>query len=70
MLQRGVMHDIRGEDFREAREAAGLTQEDVSERFQVHRTTVIRWEQRALLPVGRAADILRELQELAARPAA
>lgn len=64
------MHDYRGEDFRLAREAAGMTQEQVSEHFQVHRTTVIRWEKAALLPVGRAADVLRELHELAERPAA
>ena len=64
------MHDTKGSDFRDARLAAGMTQEDVAERFQVHRLTVIRWEQRAALPVGRAAEILRELQDLAARPAA
>ena len=70
MAQRSDMHDYRGEDFKEAREAAGMTQEQVSATFQVHRTTVIRWEKAAFLPLGRAAVILRELHELAARPAA
>ena len=64
------MHDTKGTDFRDARKAAGMTQEDVAERFQVHRLTVIRWEQRATLPIGRAADILRDLRDLAVRPAA
>ena len=70
MSHRAVMHDIKGSDFRDAREAAGLTQARVAELFQVHRTSVVRWETSARLTRGRAHAILRELRGLAERPAA
>ena len=65
-----AMHEMTGADIKEARERAGVTKLDLAAYLGWHRSTIWRYERDAVVPVDRAAAILRALSELAARPAA
>lgn len=55
-----------GETLQEARELAGLTQEQLAEALRVHRTTVVTWEGKAVVKSSKAKrylDAISRLQE-------
>lgn len=54
-----------GAELQEAREAAGLTQEQVAERMGLHRVTIANWEARARVANPKADRYLRAVRELA-----
>ena len=65
------MHEMTGADIKQARERAGITKLDLAAHLGWHRSTIWRYERDAIVPVDRAAAILRAIGELAAeRPAA
>lgn len=59
-----------GEELQEAREMAGLTQEQVAGALKVHRTTVVRWEGKADVRPGKARRFLDVVARLAREQAA
>lgn len=64
------MHEMTGAQIKQAREQAGVTKLALADYLGWHRSTIWRYERDAIVPVDRAAAILRALSELAERPAA
>lgn len=58
-----------GTDLKEARENAGLTQEQVAEKLGLHRATIVTWESRATVKRYKAELFLRAVSDLT-KPAA
>lgn len=54
-----------GADLKDARELAGLTQEQVAAGLGVHRQTVVAWEGRARVVAPKADRYLRVVSDLA-----
>jgi transcriptional regulator with XRE-family HTH domain len=59
-----------GTELKEAREAAGLTQEQVAAQMGIHRVTVIRWEQPKPVRKGKATRFLQAIADLTGQKAA
>ena len=57
-----------GRSLKEAREAAGLTQEQVADALKLHRTTIVQWENRARVVGPKAQAYLRVVSDLATPP--
>jgi DNA-binding XRE family transcriptional regulator len=58
-----------GSELKEARELAGLTQEEIAAALGVHRVTVVSWEGKAEVKPSKAKrfrDALAQLQKRAA----
>jgi transcriptional regulator with XRE-family HTH domain len=54
-----------GAQLRDAREIAGLTQQQVADEMGLFRTTIVGWEAKALVKAPKAAAYLRAVQKLA-----
>lgn len=59
-----------GTELQEARERAGLTQEQVAAKLGVHRQTVTAWEGKAQVKPLRAERFLTAVRELGEKAAA
>lgn len=55
---------MSGAELKEARERAGLTQEQVAERLRTHRTTVVIWESKAEVKKLKAERFLQAVADL------
>ena len=53
-----------GADLKEARERAGLTQEQIADRLHVHRVTVTAWEGKAEVKKLKAERFLKAVADL------
>lgn len=58
-----------GADLKDARELAGLTQEQVAEKLGVARQTIVTWESKARVVGPKAEKYLRVVRELASQAA-
>jgi DNA-binding transcriptional regulator YiaG len=54
-----------GAELKDARELAGLTQEQVAHALGRHRATIVAWEAKARVKAPKAAAFLRVVSELA-----
>jgi DNA-binding transcriptional regulator YiaG len=57
--------DFTGADLKEARERAGLTQQEVADRLGHSRQTLVSWEQRATVAPTKAKRYLEAVRDLA-----
>lgn len=60
---------MTGTELKEAREAAGLTQEQVAAQMGIHRVTVVRWEGPQQVRKGKATRFLQAIADLSKKAA-